>query len=498
MRVQAPPHPQAGFDFVSSKDCTHSLSVAHFLYKPAICVVLFRLTFSIMASIVSSLGSEKELSLQKLFSSPVRFHLLYKSSHHGTTVSKLLSSFDNCGRFLLILFLESGSVRGAFTSKSLRYGNEFFDSEAFVFETEEHDTKHFPVINPAEAIRVITQKASDQNGGLGSISFGSCLIFKVDHGTWCVSFCTDETYGTNWTQESNICCVDVELHRVQDVVEFMATPWREVSWTDPARESLRQEFVSYKLPSYYPMSRVKALLLGPMGSGKSCFINSIRSTMYKRIIHLPNVGTAENGFTKKLTIYNINGEKGGSPTVLSLCDVMGIGDDDSAGLSVSDALAVIKGHVPLGYKFQPDVPVTDAVSGYQANPSPNEQVHCVLFVLDAAKLTSYPSSLKDTLRKLQNTISDLGIPQLILLTHVEQVCPTVQEELKYVYSTRTVQDKMQKAAELVGLPVSYVLPVINYVSQLKVDCKTDILLLSVVMSILQAVDDTFEDKYSSG
>ncbi|KAF4092090.1 hypothetical protein AMELA_G00016980 [Ameiurus melas] len=457
-----------------------------------------------MASIVSSLGSEKEMRLQKLFSSPVRFHLLYKSSHHGTTVSKLLSSFDNCGKFLLILFLQSGSVRGAFTRKSLKRETEFFDTEAFVFEMDEHDVKHFPAINTAEAIRVITQQASVQNSGFryetshssGSISFGSCN-FKLDHGRWCVSFYTDETFGTKWTQENNICCEDVELHRVQDVVEFMATPWREVSWTDPARESLRQEFVSYKLPSYYPMSRVKALLLGPVGSGKSCFINSIRSTMYKRIVHLPNVGTAKNGFTKKLTIYNINGEKGGSPTVLSLCDVMGIGDDDSTGLSFSDALAVIKGHVPIGYKFQTDVPVTDAVSGYQANPSPNEQVHCVLFVLDAAKLTSYPSSLKDTLRKLHTTISDLGIPQLILLTHVEQVCPTVQEDLKYVYSSRTVQDKMQKAAELVGFPVSYVLPVMNYVSQLTVDSKTDILLLSVVMSILQAVDDTFEDQYSN-
>ncbi|XP_053499786.1 interferon-induced protein 44-like [Ictalurus furcatus] len=219
--------------------------------------------------------------------------------------------------------------------------------------------------------------------------------------------------------------------------------------------------------------------------------------MYKRIVHLPNVGTAKNGFTKKLNIYNINGEKGGSPTVLSLCDVMGIGDDDSTGLSFSDTLAVIKGHVPKEYKFQPDVPVTDAVSGYIPNPSLNEQVHCVLFVLDAVKLSSYPSSLKSTLRKLHTTISDLGIPQLILLTHVEQVCPTVQEDLKYVYSSRTMQDKMQKAAELVGLPLSYVLPVMNYVSQLKVDCNTDILLLSVVMNILQAVDDTFEDRYPS-
>lgn len=65
-------------------------------------------------------------------------------------------------------------------------------------------------------------------------------------------------------------------------------------------------------------------------------------------------------------------------------------------------------------QFQPDVPVTDAVSGYIPNPSLNGQVHCVLFVLDAVKLTSYPSSLKSTLRKLHTTISDLGERDFIL------------------------------------------------------------------------------------
>ena len=54
---------------------------------------------------------------------------------------------------------------------------------------------------------------------------------------------------------------------------------------------------------------------------------------------------------------------------------------------------------------------------------------------------------------------------------------------------------MQKAAELVGLPLSYVLPVKNYISQLSVDLNTDILLLSAFNTILQAVDDTLEDQY---
>lgn len=35
-----------------------------------------------------------------------------------------------------------------------------------------------------------------------------------------------------------------------------------------------------------------------------------------------------------------------------------------------------------------------------------------------------------------------GIAQLIVLTHVDQVCPEAEEDVKYTYSSRTVQDKV--------------------------------------------------------
>ncbi|KAB5517140.1 hypothetical protein PHYPO_G00185980 [Pangasianodon hypophthalmus] len=441
-----------------------------------------------MASIVSSLSAGNEVALQKFFSSRVCFHLLYKSSHHGATVNQLLDRFDKHGKYLLTVFLQSGSVRGAFMSKPLMYGNEYSDEEVFVFKMTDYYGKRFPGLNYTRTVTVSV--------GSVSVSFGKGLNLKLVNGCWYESFCSDVVHGKIGLEDDNVCCKDVELHRVQDVGDILPNPWREVSWYDTSRENLRKDFVSYNL-LLESLPRVKALLLGPVGSGKSSFISSIRSTMYNRIVHLPSIGTAVEGFTQKMTTYDIRVNQRGPQSVLSFCDVMAIGDDDSTGLSFSDALAVIKGHVPEGYKFQRGVTVSDTVSGYIANPTLNEQIHCVLFVLDASKVTSYPSGLESTLKKLHSTISDMRIPQLILLTHVDQVCLAVQKDLKDVYSSRAVQDKMQKAGELVGLPLSYVLPVKNYVSRLTVDCSTDILLLSVVMSILQAVDDTFEDQYSN-
>ncbi|XP_036416298.1 interferon-induced protein 44-like isoform X2 [Colossoma macropomum] len=466
-----------------------------------------------MASIASSLDDEKERKLQSLFSQPVRFHLLYKSSHHGAKLSALLSRFDTSGKFVLAVFLQTGEVRGGCTSRSLNVGREFDDEEAFVFEINEK-AKRFPVLRSAKAVEVHFTDSGQSGFGSGGFSFGSsyqyeyqtgaslpvavsfgkCLHVYSDDQVMYVNFCADGTYGCRWPEEKSARCVDVELHRVQDLGDFLPSPWREVSWTDGTRQSLRQSFVSYKL-MLETLPRVRALLLGPVGSGKSSLVNSIRSTMYRRIVHLPNVGMATGNFTKKLKSYDIRAEKGGSPSALSLCDVLAIGDEDFTGLSLSDTLAVIKGHVPEGYQFQSDFPINDKVSGYRAAPTLKDQIHCVLFVLDASKVTSYSSSLRTSLRKLHTTVSNLGIPQLILLTHVDLVCCAVKENMMSVYSSRAVQEEMQKAAELVGLPLSYLLPVKNYISQLSVDLNTDILLLSVVSSILQAVDDMLEDEY---
>ncbi|XP_047674996.1 interferon-induced protein 44-like [Tachysurus fulvidraco] len=437
-----------------------------------------------MAYIVSSLTSENEVKLQNFFSRYVRFHLLYKSNHHEAGVEQLLNRFDHHGKYVIMVFLQTGTVIGAFVSKPLKQGMKYSDDEAFVFKIEGSSAIRVPVSYNTRAITVTV--------GSDFISFGEGLNLGLINGSWYESFSTDDYNGRRKLKDYDVCCIDVELHRVQDVDDILPNPWREVVWRDTTREDLRKSFVSYKL-LLESLTQVKVLLLGPVASGKSSFINSVRSTMYKRAVHLHNVGTGFEGFTQKMTTYDIQVNQRGSPTVLSLCDVMPLGDDDSTGLSYADALAVIKSHVPEGYKR--GVTVTDTVSGYVEKPTLEEKIHCVLFVLDVSKVSSYPSSLESTLRKLRTTISDLGIPQLVLLTHVDQVCLAVQKDVKDVYSSRPVQKKMQKAATLVGLPLSYVLPVKNYVSTLTVDCNTDILLLSAVMNILQAVNDSFEDQY---
>ncbi|XP_038818182.1 interferon-induced protein 44-like isoform X1 [Salvelinus namaycush] len=195
----------------------------------------------------------------------------------------------------------------------------------------------------------------------------------------------------------------------------------------------------------------------------------------------------------KLKCYDIRSERGGKPTALTLCDVLALGDGETTGLTLPDALAVINGHAPEGYKFQSEAPIDAKCAGYRPEPSMNDKIHCAVFVLDACQVLTYSEGQQTTMRRFHSELSDLDIPQVVLLTHVDQVCHAVQEDVKFVYTGRILQEKMQKAAEVVGLSVSHVFPVKNYSSELSVSCNTDILLLNAVHHILQAVDDTFED-----
>ncbi|XP_035280564.1 interferon-induced protein 44-like isoform X2 [Anguilla anguilla] len=219
--------------------------------------------------------------------------------------------------------------------------------------------------------------------------------------------------------------------------------------------------------------------------------------MYRRVSLMSYVGSTPKGFTKKLKSYEIRAEKGGPPTPLTLCDVLALGESEETGLTLHDTLEVIKGHVPEGHKFQSNAPINHATAGYQLAPALKDRIHCVVFVLDASEVLFYSKSLEDKLRELRWELSDMDIPHVILLTKVDQVCKAVEADVQYVYRSRIVKERVHKAAELMGLPMSFVLPVKNYSSELSVNCNTDILLLSALNCILHSISDGFDDYTSS-
>lgn len=177
-----------------------AIIVAHIIYTAACFICI-----NPMASIVSSLSIENEFKLRGFFSRPVCFHLLYKSSHRGASIQKLLDRFETHGKYLLIVFLKSRSIRGAFMSQSLEYEKEYRD-EWFVFKMNDNFSNRFPEKYP-KAVTVCVSPSM--------ISFGNDFNINLQQGCWYGSFCSGAVRGYSAQQENNICCTDLELHRVE-------------------------------------------------------------------------------------------------------------------------------------------------------------------------------------------------------------------------------------------------------------------------------------------
>ncbi|CAB1340136.1 unnamed protein product [Coregonus sp. 'balchen'] len=304
-----------------------------------------------MSSVVPALSFEQETYLLKLLPEPAQLHLLNKGSHHRFYMHTLRSKFDKEGRFVVILYFKSGDVM----SKS----SEIY---SFAFEINHQEVTHFPVLDYSKATHFSISCSN------GCLKFGECLMLYTKNREMCVKS-LDMIYHQSWQGPQYL---DVELYRVG------------------RRGSLRKNLVSFK-PACQSLNRVRVLLMGPAGSGKSSFINSVRSVMFGR-----------------LKSYDIRSESGGKPTALTLCDVLALGDGETTGLTLTDLLAVIKGHAPEGHDVYED--------------------------------------LTETLRTLQAEIAYLDIPQVVLLTHVDKVCHAVQEDVTFVYSIRILQENVAEVS----------------------------------------------------
>lgn len=276
------------------------------------------------------------------------------------------------------------------------------------------------------------------------------------------------------------------------VQPMLGLQWRDMEWTEERRTNLMKAISSYR-PSCGEVTQAQVLLLGPVSAGKSSFISSVQSVFSGRVTNRAMVGSFSTGFTKKLQPFNIHGQKGEDPTGVVLCDIMGLSDGEMTGLTLHDVLSVIKGHVPEGHKFSPSQPVTSETVGYVRRPSLQDKIHCVAFVVDALKVMTYPKGLSTSIQQLREHISDMGVHQVALLTHVDKICPETAKDATHVYKSSIIRDAMSKAGALLGMSTSYIVPVKNYSSELNLDVNTDVLLLSAVDHILQYTDLYFQD-----
>ncbi|XP_059425411.1 interferon-induced protein 44-like [Carassius carassius] len=435
-------------------------------------------------TLISNLPEERKEQLCASLGN-VELSLLYKASVHGYKASAFHQRCDRQGPTLLVAYNNSGYIFGGYTSVDYaQSGREIKDEEAFLFSFTSGTSSHIKINSEYNA-------RYDDAGGP---NFGQQLYFcynnqPVVHYQGGNAFSINTSVYGNDTRLSECEVYKVE-QEPEDIVE--EKPWRNVQWTPERRAELMEMIRNHK-PLMRSVSRVRILMIGPVGAGKSSFFNSINSIFTGHVTNKAMSGSAGTSLTVQFRTYPVNDGREGKPLPFVLCDTMGLEEQSGAGLDIEDISSILQGHIPDCYKFNPMAPFQPDEQKSSRPASLQEKIHCVVYVIDATKISLMSDKLQEKLASIRRKVNSLGIAQIVLMTKVDEACPLVEENLQSVYVSSYIKSKVQEVSSGLGVPVSCVLPVKNYSQELELELNCDVLLLTALQQMLRFADDYFDD-----
>ncbi|CAG5863859.1 unnamed protein product [Menidia menidia] len=436
---------------------------------------------------MSNLKSQLTVSQQRTISSQlhgVKLNLLYKASVHGFTSAAFHQRCDNRSPTLSVGYNASGYVFGGYTRQPFsQSGTYVSDDQAFLFTFRGEKLHKYPVMNATYAVKMV---------GNSGPYFGETLILL--HGSQPVVYSKPGSYYNFQAAEmhgNDLNLTECEVYQIEQTTE-LERPWRNIIWESKKRNELMESIKSYK-PLVSSVSQARVLLIGPVGAGKSSFFNSINSVFRGHVTSQAMSGSSATSLTTQFRTYSLKAGREGKPLPIILCDTMGLEEGKGAGLDIDDISSILNGHLLDRYQFNPSAPLQSEVHGYRKNPGLKDKIHCVAYVLDACKISIMPAKLEEKLDAIRRKVNSMGIPQLVLLTKVDEACPLVGEDVTKVYHSGYIKELVQEVSARLGVPLSCVVPVKNYSEELELDLNCDILLLSAVIQMFRFVDNYFDE-----
>ncbi|XP_058616884.1 interferon-induced protein 44-like [Onychostoma macrolepis] len=438
--------------------------------------------------VTSNLAEEEREQLCALLGN-VELTLLYKASVHEYQAAVFHQRCDNKGPTLLVAYNSSGYIFGGYTSVDYAQSEKYIsDREAFLFS--------FQGKNPVYSKVNSGNYARYDDAGMPN--FGQQLTFcngngevVYNEGGKSYSFNAKRLYGND--TELTEC----EVYKVKEKCHIWGRqekekPWRNIRWTSIRRDELMEMIRNYK-PLVTSVRRARILMIGPVGAGKSSFFNSINSIFTGHVTHKAMSGSAGTSLTTQFRTYPVKDGRGGKPLPFVLCDTMGLEEQSGAGLDIEDISSILQGHVPDRYKFNSTAPFRPDDQKASRPASLQEKIHCVVYVIDASKISLMSDKLEEKLAVIRREINSLDIPQMVLMTKVDEACPHVEKDLYKIYASSYIKSKIQEVSSRLGVPVSCVLPVKNYSQELELELNCDVLLLSALQQMFRLADDYLDD-----
>lgn len=285
--------------------------------------------------------------------------------------------------------------------------------------------------------------------------------------------------------------VECEIFRV-DGIKKSPGFIKKVMTAEQHRGKLLSALRDYR-PYEDLVSEVRILLVGPVGSGKSSFFNSVKSAFQGRLTRQAIVGSEESSITKQYRVYSIKDGKSGETLPFVLCDSMGLEEREEAGLCVDDIPHILKGFVPDRYQFNPCAPFKLKNHTYPATPPLKDRIHCVAFVLDIDAVNTLSDKMVAKLKKIRKDVVDCGVGHVALLTNVKDCDEVLDDNFVNMTESVTSLSQVQNVRNMLNVPIANILMVSNYSSELCLEPMKDVLILAALRQMLRAADDALED-----
>ncbi|XP_027032263.2 interferon-induced protein 44-like [Tachysurus fulvidraco] len=264
-------------------------------------------------------------------------------------------------------------------------------------------------------------------------------------------------------------------------------PWREMPWGE--KDKIEQKLRTFRLKRTSARF-VSILVVGEVRAGKSSFINSVNNALQGRITSEALVdGAGGTKFTKNFKTHYIEAEDGSSlPFVFN--DIMGLEDRES-GANTDDIIRAIYGLLQEGHNLE-DTPVTDV--HHRSNPSVEDQTTCLVNIVAADKISIMKNGVIDKLKKIRQAATERDMPQVIIMTRPDLACPLVQQDLRKIYTSKKIKEKMEECSYTLGIPMNHIFPVKNYHEEIDTDDDMDLLILKALDQIVHIAADCLKEK----
>ncbi|XP_053085933.1 interferon-induced protein 44 [Pangasianodon hypophthalmus] len=272
--------------------------------------------------------------------------------------------------------------------------------------------------------------------------------------------------------------------------------WRPVAWSEGNKHLMLRKLKDFQ-PGTAEVHELKILLHGPIGAGKSSLINSINTVLqgYNAAGALADSSAGQSqSFTLKLKFHKLKKAGPGTFYPFVFADIMGLEPEESNGVQTEDMIQILQGRIKDGYTFNPVKPIDKGDPKYISNPSLKDKVHCLVSVLPADRISLISHNVIKKMRAVREKARDLGIPQVVVMSMVDKACPLVKENLRKIYTSKKIKEKMEECSHKLGVPMNCIFPVLNYHEQVTNDTDMDLLILMAMTDIIRFASHYVEDQ----